>query len=58
MRRWSGEPGLIGGELMGDHAATDLAHGDRGIVLGAVGKVLAHWWEPLSGAVPLLRGLR
>jgi len=22
----------------------------------AVGAALAHWWEPLSGAVPLLRG--
>ena len=30
--------------------------GDPGLELGAVGAALTHWWEPLSGAGPRLRG--
>jgi hypothetical protein len=37
-------------------AAADRHHGDLGLELGAAGAALAHWWEPLSGAVPRLRG--
>ena len=33
-------------------AAADRLHGDPGLERRTVGAVLAHWWEPLSGAVP------
>jgi hypothetical protein len=50
----------IDGEISGDHLdrppATHRLHGDPGLELGAVRVELAHWWEPLSAAVPLLRG--
>jgi len=48
--------GVVSGDLLDRLAATDRLHGDSGLELGAVGAALAHWWEPLSGAVPLLRG--
>ena len=47
---------VISGDLLDGLAATDRLHGDLGLELGAVGAALAHWWEPLSGAVPRLRG--
>ena len=47
---------VISGDLLDRLAATDRLHGDLGLELGAVGAALAHWWEPLSGAVPRLRG--
>ena len=48
--------GMAGGYLLDRLAATDRLHGDLGLELGTVGAALAHWWEPLSGAVPRLRG--
>ena len=48
--------GVISGELLDRHAATDRLHGDPGLKLGNVGAALTHGWEPLSGAVPRLRG--
>jgi len=48
--------GMVGGDLLDRLAATDRLHGDPGLELGAVGAALAHRWEPLSGAVPRLRG--
>jgi len=47
---------MVGGDLLDRLAATDRLHGDPGLELGAVGAALAHRWEPLSGAVPRLRG--
>ena len=47
---------MVSGDLLDRLAATDRLHGDPGLELGAVGAALAHWWEPLSGAVPRLRG--
>ena len=37
-------------------AATYRLDGDPGLELGTVGAELTHRWEPLSGAVPRLRG--
>jgi len=51
-----GVNGVISGDLLDGLAATDRLHGDPGLELGAVSAALAHWWEPLSGAVPRLRG--
>ena len=51
-----GVDGVIGGDLLNRLAATDRLHGDPGLELGAVGSALAHRWEPLSGAVPRLKG--
>ena len=48
--------GVVGGDLLDRLAATDRLHGDPGLELGTVGAALAHRWEPLSGAVPRLRG--
>jgi len=48
--------GVIGGDLLDRLAATDRLHGDPGLELRAVGAAFAHWWEPLSGALPRLRG--
>jgi hypothetical protein len=48
--------GVVSGDLLDRLAATDGLHGDSGLELGAVGAALIHWWEPLSGAVPRLRG--
>jgi len=48
--------GVVGGDLLDRLAATDRFHGDPGLELGTVGAALAHRWEPLSGAVPRLRG--
>jgi len=48
--------GVIGGDLLDRLAATDGLHGDSGLELRDVGSALAHWWEPLSGAAPRLRG--
>jgi hypothetical protein len=48
--------GVVSGDLLDRFAATDRLHGDPGLELGAVGAALAHRWEPLSGAVPRLRG--
>ena len=47
---------VISGDLLDRLAATNRRHGDLGLELGAVGATLAHWWKPLSGAVPHLRG--
>jgi len=33
-----------------------VGRGQKSQSTSAVGAALAHWWEPLSGAVPLLRG--
>ena len=51
-----GVDGVVGGDLLDVLAATDRLHGDSGLELRAVDSGLAHWWEPLSGAVPRLRG--
>ena len=48
--------GVIGSDLLDRLSATDRLHGDPALELGAMCVVLAHWWEPLSGAVPRLRG--
>ena len=48
--------GVVGGDFLDRLAATDRLHGDPGFELGAVGAAFAHRWEPLSGAVPRLRG--
>jgi hypothetical protein len=48
--------GVVGSDLLDRLAATDRLHGDPGLELGTVCAVLAHWWEPRSGAVPRLRG--
>jgi hypothetical protein len=48
--------GVVGGDVLDRLAATDRFHDDPGLELGAMGAALAHWWEPLSGAVPRLRG--
>jgi hypothetical protein len=48
--------GVIGGNPLDRLAATDRLHGDPGLELGAMGAALTHRWEPLSGAVPHLRG--
>lgn len=48
--------GVIGSDLLNCLAATDRLHGDSRLELGAVGVAFVHWWEPLSGAVPRLRG--
>jgi len=48
--------GMVSGNLLDRLAATDRLHGDPGLELRAVASALAHWWEPRSGAVPLLRG--
>ena len=37
-------------------AATDRLHGDSGFEFGAVDTVLAHRWEPRSGALSRLKG--
>jgi len=47
---------VVGGDLMDRLPATDRFHGDPGLELRAMDAALAHWWEPLSGAVPRLRG--
>jgi len=47
---------VICGDLLDRLAATDRLHGDPGLELVTVGAALAHWWEPLSGAEPRLRG--
>jgi len=47
---------MLGGDLLDSRAATDRLHGDLGLEPGTVGVALAHRWEPLSGAVPRLRG--
>ncbi len=47
---------VVGGNLLQCLAAADRLHGDPGFELGAVGTALAHRWEPLSGAVPRLKG--
>ena len=55
---------VVGGNLLERLATTDRLHGDPGLELGAVGASLAQLlrrrlrqrWEPLSGAVPRLRG--
>jgi hypothetical protein len=47
---------VIGGDLLDRLAATDRLHGDPGLELGAMGAALTHRWEPLSGAVPRLKG--
>ena len=46
---------VISGDLLDRLGATNRLHGDLGLELGAVGAAVAHWWEPLSGAVPRLR---
>jgi hypothetical protein len=43
-------------DLLDGLAATDRLHGDSGLELGPMGSAPAHWWEPLSGAVPRLSG--
>ena len=48
--------GVIGSDLLDRLAATNRLHGDSGLELGTMGAALAHRWEPLSGAVPSLRG--
>jgi hypothetical protein len=48
--------GMVGGDFLDRLAATDRLHGDPGLELGTVGAAHAHRWEPLSGAVPRLRG--
>ena len=47
---------VISGNLLERLAATDRLHGDPGLELRTVGAAFAHGWEPLSGAVPRLRG--
>jgi hypothetical protein len=47
---------VVCGDLLDRLAATDRLHGDPGLELGTVGAALTHGWEPLSGAVPRLRG--
>ena len=46
---------VISGDLLDRLGATNRLHGDLDLELGAVGAAVAHWWEPLSGAVPRLR---
>ena len=46
---------VISGDLLDRLGTTNRLHGDLGLELGAVGAAVAHWWEPLSGAVPRLR---
>jgi hypothetical protein len=56
--------GVVSGDLLDRLAATDRLHGDPGLELGTVGASFAQLlrrrlrlrWEPLSGAVPRLRG--
>lgn len=48
--------GVIGGDLLHRLWATDRLHGNPCLELRAVGAAHTHWWEPLSGAVPRLRG--
>jgi len=48
--------GVVSGDLLDRLAATDRLHGHSSLELGAVGAELAHWWEPLSGAIARLRG--
>ena len=48
--------GVISSDLLDRLAATDRLHGDPGLEFGAVSAAFAHRWEPLSGAVPRLRG--
>jgi hypothetical protein len=40
---------VVSGDLLDRLPATDRLRGDSGLELRAVGSVLAHWWEPLSG---------
>jgi hypothetical protein len=47
---------MIGGDFLDRLAATGRIHGNPGLELGAVVAAPAHWWEPLSGALPRLRG--
>jgi len=56
--------GMIGSDHLDRLAATNRLHSDSGLELGTVGAALAQLlrrrlrlrWEPLSGAVPRLRG--
>ena len=56
--------GVVSSDLLDRLAANDRLHGDPGLELGTVGAALAQFlrrrlrlrWEPLSGAVPRLRG--
>jgi hypothetical protein len=50
--------GVVASDLLDRLSATDRLHGDPDLELGAVSAALTHWWEPLSGAVPRLRGER
>ena len=45
---------MVRGDVLDRLAATDHLHGDSDLELRAVGAALAHWLEPLSGAVPRL----
>jgi len=47
---------VVGGDLLVRLASTDRLHGDHGLELGTMDAPLALWWDPLSGAVPRLRG--
>jgi len=47
--------GMVSGDLLNHHAATDRLDGESGVELRTVGSALAHWWESRSGAVPRLR---
>ena len=47
---------VIGVDLLDRLAATDRIHATLGLEVGAVSWALAHRWEPVSGAVPRLRG--
>jgi hypothetical protein len=46
---------VISGDLLDRLAANDRLRRDSGLELGYVDAALAHWWEPLSGAVASLR---
>jgi len=47
---------VVSGDLLDRLATADRLHGDPGLELGTVSAALAHRWEPLSGALPRLRG--
>ena len=43
---------VVDSDLLDRLGATDRLHGDPDHELGAVGAALAHWWKPLSVAIP------
>jgi hypothetical protein len=50
-----GMDGVIIGDLLDRIVTTDRLQCNFGLEVGAVGAALAHWWEPLLGAVARFR---